>query len=81
MSARVSANGNSSSRSSHYDYVFYGADKALRAQVFASIPPPMARGIAEAIKKVIGEFTEPGEDAVVATSNLAIRAVKRPRVD
>ncbi|RAH76819.1 hypothetical protein BO86DRAFT_442324 [Aspergillus japonicus CBS 114.51] len=63
-------------------YIFYGADKALRSQIIASFPPPIARGIAEAIRNIIKEHTAPGLDtSTFANLNLGGRPQKRTRVD
>ncbi|PYI15933.1 hypothetical protein BO99DRAFT_435965 [Aspergillus violaceofuscus CBS 115571] len=63
-------------------YIFYGADKALRSQIIASFPPPIARGIAEAIRNIIKEHTAPGLDAsTFANLNLGGRPQKRTRMD
>ncbi|RAH44669.1 uncharacterized protein BO95DRAFT_515279 [Aspergillus brunneoviolaceus CBS 621.78] len=50
--------------------------------IIASFPPPIARGIAEAIRKIIKEHTAPGLDAsTFAALNLGGRPQKRTRVD
>ncbi|PYH86461.1 hypothetical protein BO82DRAFT_415586 [Aspergillus uvarum CBS 121591] len=64
------------------DYIFYGADKTLRSQIIASVPPPITWSLAEAIRKIIKEHTAPGlEASAFAALDISGRATKRPRVD